>query len=349
MVLHAAGGPGIGVGHLSRTRALGLAIAAADPRARVRLLFEGPEQVIRRFAAAGIGLVHAADRGEALEQRAWMAREGSPCILVTDLLELDETYYLGARAEGYSVLVHINDSGSGRARANLIIDEDPIPTPPPAGFRGTLLAGNAYRMIAPALVAQRPQAPWRGARVQRVLLTLGGADPGGIGLALLDGLYRPGRRAEMPEIRLRVLVGPAFPPALVEAIEGFAREEPTVQAIAPVFDMAPLLLDNDLIVTLGGITSYEAMCLGRPVACVRHGHMGIYVQRMASEGLVQDLGDSTGAARRLTEILGAGAALGAAAERAYRSIDGRGARRVAETVLRRAAPSEGAEPQHSDT
>jgi spore coat polysaccharide biosynthesis predicted glycosyltransferase SpsG len=328
-VLHAAGGPGIGIGHLSRTRTLARALARCAPQTQVQCLWEGPGELLGRLATEGLDLVAAPDRPAALRARERLARGGPDTVLVSDLLALEDGYFLSARAEGFGTLVHINDSGRGRRQADLIVDEDPIPTPPPPGFRGSLLAGCDYRMIAEGVVLRRPSAPWCGTRATRLLLSLGGADPGGVSLELVDGLLGAGEN----RIEISVLKGPAFAASLTEALAARAAARASLTLAPPVDDIATLLLAHDLVVTLGGITSYEAMCLGVPVACVRYAHMGRYVERMAAEGLVLDLGESDAASGALLDCLGDGERLARVARTGFARVDGHGARRTARAIL----------------
>lgn len=85
------------------------------------------------------------------------------------------------------------------------------------------------------------------------------------------------------------------------------------------------------MITLGGITSYEAMCVGTPVAALRWAHMAPVVDRLVDAGLVAGLDEST-AASELLVLLADPARRKALAQRGHRIIDGHGAERTAGAI-----------------
>lgn len=329
VVLHAAGGRDVGVGHLRRTLTLAQALAALDRSIELILLWEAhPSLAETMRGPAAPGRLHlAATRSEGLARRDLLGRP--PAALVSDILRPDDDYFAGARAAGYAIVAHVNDSGATRAAADLLVDEDPGAAPPP-GHRGRFLSGTRFRMIAPELVARRGSMPWRGPRAVRVAIALGGADPNQLSARLLAALRDHPRFAEISVV---LQVGPAFAPAAVAALEGLAAGADNVALSPPSSTAGPVLAQADLIVTLGGITAYEAMCLGRAGAAVRDPGMAPYVRVLAGEGLLADLGEPEAAAAALLDLAQDGPRVVSLAERGHRAIDGQGARRVAEALL----------------
>ncbi len=328
ILLHAAGGPGLGVGHLSRCRSL--AAAAAPVLGPAVLLFEAPEDLAERFSWPGVRTVAVPDRVAALEARGAMAMEAEgPRILVTDLMGLTRSDSDLARAQGFDLLVHVEDDTRSGYAPDLVVDGSGFLAPVHAGqVPPVRLQGPGYHILRPEVVAARPAAPWAGARARRILVTLGGADPGHMTEALLRSLAGAPRGASsLPA--LTVVVGPQFGRGRSRGI--LALLPRGAELLPAPRDLTRAILDHDLVVTLGGLTSYEAMCLGRPVASVPWAHMAHYVTRLADAGLLWDLGDDPGPAlltlaeygRRLTDM----------ARRGFGLLDGRGAERIVDAVV----------------
>ena len=331
VVLHAAGGPAVGVGHLRRTLTLAQAVAAIDPSIDLILLWEADEALARTMHRPGApGRIHlAATPTEGRARRDQLGRLPVATALVSDLLRPPDDYFASARAAGHAMVAHVNDSGATRAAADLLVNEDPGAAPPP-GHRGRFLGGTRFRMIAAELAALRAALPWSGPRAARVAIALGGADPDRRSARLLAALRRHPRFAA---IEVVVQIGPAFAAAGVAELERLAAGAGNVALSPPSGFAGHVLAQADLVVTLGGITAYEAMCLGRAGAAVRHPGMESYVGALAAEGLLADLGEAEDAASALMDLAEDGPRVAALAGRGHRAIDGQGARRVAEVLL----------------
>ncbi len=331
VVLHAAGGPAVGVGHLRRTLTLAQAAAAIDPSIELVLIWEAEEALARTMRGPGAPgqLQLAATPTEGLGRRDLLGRAPGLTALVSDMLRPPDDYFGGARAAGYAAIAHINDSGATRAAADLLVDEDPGAAPPP-GHGGRFLGGTGFRMIATELTALRGDAPWTGPRAARVAIVLGGADPNRLSARLLAGLLDQPRLAGF-EVLLQI--GPAFAAAAVAELERLAARAAGVTLSPPSGFAGHVLARADLVVTLGGITAYEAMCLGRAGAAVRDPGMAPYVRALAAEGLLADLGEPEAAASALIDLAEDGPRMAELAGRGHRAIDGQGARRVAEALL----------------
>jgi spore coat polysaccharide biosynthesis predicted glycosyltransferase SpsG len=114
-----------------------------------------------------------------------------------------------------------------------------------------VLAGSAYALVPP-LDARVSEAPV-DVPVDRVLVTTGAADAGGIGAEIAASLV-----AVLPDIEVRLVVGPwgatDVPAGVVpvHAPEGLALE----------------LAAAGIVVTAGGVALLEACLLGRPIVAL---------------------------------------------------------------------------------
>jgi spore coat polysaccharide biosynthesis predicted glycosyltransferase SpsG len=328
-VLHAAGGEQIGVGHLGRCRSLAAELLRKK-MGTVFLLYESPEAVAARFAVPGARTLIARSKGDAVGIRRQLLREKrySYAVLVTDLLNLRAKDAEDARRDGFDILVHINDSGLPAYAADLFVDGDAFKMMSEANVgHSRLLSGAPYHIINPAVAARRPNAPWSKPTVEKVLICFGGADP-----ERQTELFLHRKRNRRLSVTFTAVAGPAFSSERWEALR--ALTGPYDRLVRAPSEMADLILDHDAIVTLGGLTSYEAMCLGRAVLAVPLSHMAPYVKRLAAAGLLKSLGNGVHAIDELCGSLADVAGICQLAHLGWETIDGRGTERVAAVLAR---------------
>ncbi|HEY8585083.1 MAG TPA: glycosyltransferase [Capillimicrobium sp.] len=154
--------------------------------------------------------------------------------------------------------------------------------------------------------------------VGRVLVTTGGTDPGGVGARVASELA-----AALPSARIGLVRGAAAPPVAV----------PGVETVRGSLDLSEELAAADLVVSGAGQTAMEAAALGRPcVAVVLVDNQRAQAAALADAGaaVVVEPGEAVSATVSLAAERAERAALGA---RAAATIDGQGARRVAERVV----------------
>lgn len=302
----------IGIGHLRRTEALAKALIAAG--AQPRLVFQGEPRLAQLLQSSGLQAVCVSDTGQALEVVAQQ-----PGLVVSDLPGLCAEHSRYLRELGCGPLVHLTDADGLRYEADLFLDGDALDKP----HLARRLGGAEYNILRPQVLARRPVSPRGGHAVRRILVCLGGADPGRCTERLLADWCGAAH--------LGLVAGPAVSLARRRAWRRCLRHGDRLFE-APA-DLPGLILRHDLVVTLGGITSYEAMCLGVPVAAVAWKHMRPYVRGMAAAGLLHDLGPAQDAAASLRALIRRPAALAHRCRRAYLRVDGFGAQRCAQVIL----------------
>ncbi|MDJ0616486.1 MAG: hypothetical protein QNJ63_07005 [Calothrix sp. MO_192.B10] len=327
VVLQAAGGGAIGVGHLSRTATLATALRKTGFWHRVILLWETTPEIAAHFQPPECEVIVVPNSQAAFRERSHLCAEQDSAILVTDLLNVQPQDIVAAKKQGYQAFVHINDSGSGRFLADILVDEDAFKSLKdlPASFEGVGLMGASYRIINQSVVQLRPSAPWQGETVEKVLITLGGADPDNLTLKLVQSLYQ---QEEHPNLSVTTVVGPAFDIKQVNNLENIAEKKDNFRVVKSPVSLGKLIQEHDLIVTLGGITSYEAMCLGKPCAAIAWGSMKYYIEQLSLLGLLSNLGEVNYAAHHLCEIMKNVDSLHKLARLGWKKIDGQGTERI---------------------
>ena len=327
-VLHAAGGAQIGVGHLSRCRSLAVELLRKQISV-VFLIYESQEALAARFNVPGAQTFVAQSRADAMNIREELLREhfAARTVLITDLLNLGAEDADRARSEGFDLLVHVNDSGLPAYSADLVVDGDAFKTEA-SKEQTRVLCGARYHIVNPAITARRPYEPWDKPSVEKVLLCFGGADPARQTEFFLCELGK--RRLST---MFTAVAGPAFSSERWEALQTLAG--PRDHLIRASSNMAELILDHDAVVTLGGLTSYEAMCLGRAALAVACSNMAPYVEQLAAIGLLKNLGSGLRAVEELCASLADVESIRQLARAGWEAIDGRGAERVAAILAKK--------------
>lgn len=317
IVMFAAGSSTVGIGHLSRTQTVAAELAKLTD---VELVLEVDELMRSRLGSSTIPVTVTATRAESL---AAVGRNVAPhTVVVTDATgftsaDRDAITELGARAR-----IHLTDDAISEYRPDLAILTDAVPDLGAVPEGTSVVAGPAFHPVRATVQALHARAP-RSPRTRDILITLGGADPGRCTEDLLHVV-----KEHFADRSVAAVVGPAVARARREHLEASAGG---VEVIHDPSNLPELLATSALVVTLGGLTSYEAMCVGTPVAALRWAHMAVVVDRMAAGGLVVPVDLST-AADTLGALLDDRDRLTLLAARGHTLIDGDGARRVAAVV-----------------
>lgn len=227
-------------------------------------------------------------------------------------------------------LIVIDDFGHPPANAVLAINPA-LPSETDAIGKVPALSGPKY-----ALVARRFAETQRGAEpktVRDILITFGRIDPGNATRLALEAtapLIERGR-----PLQVTAVVGTQAQADAIRAVGGDA-----VEILADVDDMAPLLGEADLVVGAGGVSLYERMAAGVPSVSLKIAdNQQMLIESSAREGATHFAGDASSVS--VSDLADCIEALCADKDRRQRMsdrgramIDGRGAERVAEAIMR---------------
>ena len=275
----------------------------------------GPESVKPRFEFASLASVLAARPYDAV---------------VIDMLDTSASE-MSALKRAVPRVASFDDRGDGRMQADALINvlvTEPYPETLPAELR--LYQGPKYAALDSVYADARGAYRFHGGRLERVFVSLGGGDAAGLTVKVARALGRvPGVR------RVEFGVGPAFP---------HQRDLENVLASAPfeseVFVSLPNLLERylgcDLAIIAGGLTMYEACCIGAPAlaVCQSIDHQFELAARLAAEGAMATAGYGEAAseskiAQAITRLASDEALRKAMSESGPRLVDGKGTERVA--------------------
>jgi UDP-2,4-diacetamido-2,4,6-trideoxy-beta-L-altropyranose hydrolase len=121
-----------------------------------------------------------------------------------------------------------------------------------------LLLGPKYALLRSEFAALHKRREPRESVVRKLLISFGGSDPTGETLKVLHAL----QTMDLSDLDIQVILGAAH--ADVEAVEAIAAALPQVSCYRQVNDMAERMLQADLFIGAGGITTWERMALGLP-------------------------------------------------------------------------------------
>lgn len=306
----------IGTGHVMRC--LALAEALRERQAECRFLSSGMLDAL------------IVSKGFAVD-----AEFRSADWLVVDHYALDARWESEMRAVAPRIAV-IDDLADRRHDCDLLIDQNYFPQAEsryaalvPEDCR-TLL-GPRYALLRPEFAAARLAMAPRKGRARRLLVSLGGSDPGNMTKTAISAIRALGRR----DLSVDVVIGEFSPHR--EEIERMcaAAEDFRIHVQAP--HMAQLMAAADLALGAGGISAWERCCLGLPtIQLVLAPNQDAPTRALAEAGAITRLGVPAGE----DEICAALAAALASPERlalqsrlAAQLVDGEGAKRAAAAIL----------------
>lgn len=318
VVIHADASPLIGIGHV--VRCLALASALRSDGAEVTLASEEMVDALRpRAARLGVSMV---PRHRAPRSADWVVFDG---------YDLDAHARSGLTPPAARTLI-IDDLGAESGDAAAVINQNLYASPAgptlPAG-ETELLAGPAYALLRPEFAALKPDRA-QPDRADRILVTMGGADPGNATAAVIAALTDL-----EPAPRVRIVIGAAH--ASIAATEQLAGAE-GFSVIRDAESLATHLGWSDLVISGCGTSVLEAARAGRPI-------VGIVLaenQRAVGAALErQGLGVIAGTHPGLSAANLADTIVRARSDRAWREgvetrgptlVDGAGASRVARVM-----------------
>jgi UDP-2,4-diacetamido-2,4,6-trideoxy-beta-L-altropyranose hydrolase len=323
-------GPAVGGGHVMRSLTLARALEAQG----ARCAFVGPPAVgglLDAFSpdtprVATEDLLGAAGRepfeaivfdhyGLAAPDHQALA-QGRPALVIDDLAD---------RPLGAEIVL---DSGPQR-RA-----EDYLGLVPETA---QLLLGPRFAPVRPEFAALRePALAWRGEPVQRVLVSMGLPDVGGITARVVERL-----RPRAPEAGFDIVLGAGSPSRA--GLAKVARRDPRLMLHVDTPHMARLTAEADIGIGAAGSSTWERCTLGLPTLMVVLADNQRGAARALAEAgaaLVVDVADPAFDAvfdRALIRLLRDAELRRSLAARSSEVCDGLGAGRVAEAFLTRIA------------
>ena len=299
---------------------------------------KGTRETAPRLASSGFEIFEITCGAE-VEPQALKHLAPHGCkILVVDHYDRDARFERACREWARSIVVF--DDQTGREHdCDVLLDSgasDPRVYTGLVPAEARILSGTKYALLGRTFVARREASLARrdGRPVRNILVSFGSTDPSNatsIAIAALAGSV---------ENAITVVALSSASPHRQE-VESNVGER--VQLVLDHPDMASLMTDADIALGAGGVTAFERAGLGLPsiIVTTMENQEGI-AATIANSGAAVLLGPQSQTTR--PALAQAVRALTADSDRrlamsasAARLVDGLGARRVAQTVMERAA------------
>lgn len=323
------GGALVGLGHVRRCLALADALHALGTESM--FLLDGEPVLVEEVAAAGfkaVGIRPEQDLADTIEQ----SRAHRAGVVVVDSYALG-TAYLRDLSEATTVVV-LDDLADRELPVALVVNGSAGAEDLP--YRG---ASHTRCLLGPRYIPLRGEfagPPGRDfdGEVRRVLVTVGGSDPRGLTTRLIQWVAET-----LGAVAQDVVVGPWFDDR--EGLRAGARGVTgPVRFLENPRDMRSLMLGADLAISGGGQTTYELAATGTPAIGIRMAdNQTVTLKGLSEAGALLWAGDAEDAdlesrVRRAIESLAAAAGrLREMSRRGRVLVDGRGAARVAHTIV----------------
>jgi UDP-2,4-diacetamido-2,4,6-trideoxy-beta-L-altropyranose hydrolase len=258
----------IGTGHVMRC--LALAQACQERGATVRFLCaEVPAPLETRLSGEGVRVTRLAgdpDPEHDLAQTIALARGMAADWLVLDGYHFGSAYQEAIKRAGLSLLFlddygHADDYCADLVLNQNISAEASLYSQRKPGTR--LLLGTRFCLL------RREFWPWRGWKramtdsADKVLVTMGGSDPGDMTLLIVRELMA----LNDPRLAVRIVAGPGN--RHVQALEEALLLAPCAMRLCrDVESMPELMAWADIAISAGGSTCWELACMGLPSVLV---------------------------------------------------------------------------------
>lgn len=330
ILIHSAGNKKIGIGNLSRCRTLASELVKINSE-KVVIIYETCEELMNKFSVDKAMNFRAKDRIEAKDiiVKTVGKYEDKINIIITDLLDLnyrDNIYY---KNHGFHYLIHLNDWNIEDYKPDIFINGDAFLHKWDIDSRIKVFAGPEYHMVKPEVVKRRPKSPWNEECVDNILVCFGGSDPAYYTEMLVKNIYNNHLYIHK---NFNVILGPVFSEKRIKEILKYKADN--INFINNPNNIENIILNNDLVITLGGITSYEAMCLGRPVAAFEWKYMKYYIQRLDEAGIIMNLKYGNEGLKNFYDFINEIDKLKLLSKNGWKTIDGKGVERVAKLIYK---------------
>lgn len=282
IVIHAKGNSQLGIGNLSRSYEL---ITHLSITKNVIGIFECDENIFKRYDKKNIFRINS------LEESLSIIKKNSCSIYISDLVNPNKDLSDKLKNLGVKYILHFNDINFGFEPDILFITDS---------FdykffdnRFKIYRGFEYYIVGNEVIKNRKKKLENIESIKSILICFGGADPAFFTEYFVE-------KINDSKYNYKIVLGPAMPKNRKENILTIKKEN--IEYIDSPKNMIELLLNSDLLITLGGMTTYEAMCLGVPASAVRWNYLEYIVKSFGEKNMITDLGNIDEAYENLLNI-----------------------------------------------
>jgi UDP-2,4-diacetamido-2,4,6-trideoxy-beta-L-altropyranose hydrolase len=323
----------MGSGHVARC--IALAQRWQDASGEVTFaIAEAPDPICNWIHDERMGVIHLDAAPGSIEDATFViaaAKKLSAQWVVVDGYQFDADYQRLIKQSGLKLLLFDDKGECGPYIADVVLNQNLT-----ASERMYLRRSPETRLLLGVkyVVLRREFKPWlnrqriRLPEANKILVTMGGSDPDGLTLKVIEAL-----RPLSEEFEITVIAGGGNPKA-IEISKLISGSSNRFRFLSEVRDMAAIMADADLAVICGGGTLWELAFMG--CAILTYSRPGIQreiIDALGDVDAVIDLGNSCNfepsklreEVRRVLQSVDLRSSL---AQRGRELVDGRGADRV---------------------
>ena len=282
IIVHAKGNSQLGIGNLSRSYELIKYLSATKD---IIGIFECDENIFKRYDVNNIYRV------ENLNESLELIAKYNSFIYISDLVSPQKELSSFLRENGVKKILHFNEVTSGFEPDILFVTD---------GFdyefldtRFKIYRGFEYYIVGSEILKYREKVFKSKGSIKNILICFGGADPAFFTEYFVE-------KIDDSKYNYKIVLGPAMSQDRKRAILNIKKKN--IEYIDSPKNMIELLLNSDLLVTLGGMTTYEAMCLGVPASAVRWNYLEYIVKGFGEKNMITDLGNIDEAYQNLLNL-----------------------------------------------
>ncbi len=255
--------PEIGSGHIARCLTLARDLAAAGWRCAFACR-RGTSDTVPALTRSGFPLIPVGE-GDDLATCNILGRRQAD-LLVIDHYGLDAIFESDARRWTRCIFV-VDDLADRPHDCDLLLDQtlgrDDRDYRPLVPSHCRLLLGPSFALLRPEFASARSAALHRRrtARIERVMISMGGTDPHDVAAMAVEGIALSGL-----SVAVDVVLGSRNPSSAMLAAADRVRGP--VRLLKDVSDMAAMMAETDLAIGAGGVTSWERCCMGLPALVI---------------------------------------------------------------------------------
>jgi UDP-2,4-diacetamido-2,4,6-trideoxy-beta-L-altropyranose hydrolase len=329
----------IGIGHVMRCVALAQAWRESGGNV-IFALANGPKELEARICSEGLNVVRLSAKlgslEDAAETTALCVRCGAHWIVV-DGYHFPSDYFGNLRTNVSRLLLMDDDERSASRKCDIILNADPHASEAMYAQRSEqtrLLLGPRYALLRQEFLDFPKGHPSIPEQARKLLITFGGGDSHNVTLQVLGAL----QRLTDLELDIDVVVG-ATNPHRASLEEALAKSSQVARLLLNVDSMPKLMAGAELAISAGGGTCYELAFMKVPmflITMAKNHEQAVktFGQKIAafSAGWFSTL-KSDSLASSIRSVIFDQKFRKELVENANRMVDGRGAKRVVETMF----------------
>lgn len=224
------------------------------------------------------------------EQTSQAVAAIKPDLLVVDHYAIDSQWEKSLRPVVPKIMV-IDDLADRRHDCDFLLDQNWFGNDMSGRYHGLIshhcltMFGPGFALLKPEYAILRSLMPPRDGEVRRLLVFMGGSDPEDTTSAVMEALDQPG----LENLAVDVVLGLNHPDP--EGLKRKISERRATHVHCGLSSLAGWMARADLMISAGGSTSWERMCLGLPAIVISIAHNQTATSAaMAEAGYIDFLG-----------------------------------------------------------